>query len=82
MPYIETKPIHGSQRVIRGAKADELRKLYGFADGGFVELRCMLNHELEQLLCSFMDGVVVLTPDTLHRKIAERLQRQLERYKQ
>lgn len=82
MPYIETKPIHGSQRVIRGARADELRGQYGFADGEFVELRCMLNYELEQLLGSFIDGVVVLTPDILRHKIAERLQRQLERYKQ
>lgn len=80
MPYIETKPIHGSQRVIRGAKADELRRQYGFADGQFVELRCMINYELEQLLASFMDGVVVLTPDTLRNKIAERLEILLKTY--
>lgn len=81
-PYIDTKPLHNSQRHIKGAKAEVLREQYSLKDGEFVELRCMLNHELEQLLASFMDGVVVLSPDTLRNKIAERLKRQLERYKQ
>ena len=36
-PYIETKPLHGSQRIIRGARAEQLYKDYGFDDGHFVE---------------------------------------------
>lgn len=80
MPYISTKPIHGSQRIIRDAKAEELRQQYGFTDGEFVELQCMLNYELEQLIGSFMDSVVVLTPESLRNKHTERLEKVLKRY--
>lgn len=59
-PYIESKPIHGSQRVIR--KTDEFV---------YVQLDLQLNHELNALLISYFDGVEVLNPPDLRRKFKE-----------
>ncbi|MBQ8272660.1 MAG: WYL domain-containing protein [Tidjanibacter sp.] len=82
LPYIETKPIHGSQKIVKGGRADQLRAQYGFENGQFVELRCLINTELKQLLASFMDGVVVLTPATLHNEMRERFEKLARGYKQ
>lgn len=79
-PYIETKPLHGSQRIIKGARAEQLHKYYGFEDGHFVEISCIVNTELKQLIASFIDQVVVLTPTTLRNEMAERVEALLKRY--
>ena len=79
-PYIETKPLHGSQRIIRGTRADQLYKDYGFADGHFIEISRIINTELKQLIASFIDQVVVLTPTSLCNDMAERLDGLLKRY--
>lgn len=79
-PYIETKPLHGSQRAIRGSRAEQLHKEYGFSDGHFIELRCIVNTELKQLIASFIDQVVVLTPTSLRNEMAERVEALLKRY--
>lgn len=81
LPYIATKPIHGSQKILREDKAKLLRNEYGFADGQFVELRCLINTELKQLLASFMDGVVVLTPTSLRNEMKERFEKLAREYK-
>ena len=74
-PYVKTKPIHGSQREIKGERLVELREKYAKLRGGhFIELSCIVNYELEQLLMSFMDKVVVLSPVTLVKEVAERVQ--------
>jgi len=79
-PYIETKPIHGSQRIIRGSRADQLHKDYGFADGHFVEISCIVNTELKQLIASFIDQVVVLTPTSLRDEMMGRLESLIKKY--
>ena len=79
-PYIETKPLHGSQRIIRDARAEQLHKEYGFSDGHFVEISCIVNTELKQLIASFIDQVVVLTPTSLRNEMAERVGALLKRY--
>lgn len=79
-PYIETKPLHGSQRIIRGAQADQLHKDYGFDDGYFVEISCIINIELKQLIASFIDQVVVLTPMSLRAEMVDKLNGLLKRY--
>lgn len=81
MPYIETKPIHGSQKVVKGDRVEQLQQ-YGFENGQFVELRCLVNHELKQLLASFMDSVVVLTPTSLRNEMRERFENLARKYKQ
>lgn len=79
-PYVETKPLHGSQRHITGERACRLREEWGFEDGEFVEICCLVNHELRQLLGSFVDGVVVLTPAPLRKDMAERVTRLAKKY--
>ena len=80
LPYIATKPIHGSQKILKEDKAKQLREQHGFADGQFVELRCLINTELKQLLASFMDGVVVLTPTSLRNEMRERFEKLAKAY--
>lgn len=73
-PYIKTKPLHGSQREIKGKRLAELRERYAaLGEGHFIELNCIVNYELEQLLLSFMDKVVVLSPESLVEDIRQRI---------
>lgn len=47
-PYIKTKPLHGSQRVVKGDDDKSLREKYPVLQGGsFFRLQCILNYELE-----------------------------------
>ena len=75
-PYIATKPLHGSQREIKGERLAALQERYAaLGEGDFIELNCIVNYELEQLLMSFMNKVVVLSPESLVKEIAERVQK-------
>lgn len=81
MPYIQTKPLHGSQRVIKGARAEQLHKEYGINDGHFIEINCIVNTELKQLIASQMDDMMVLSPQTLCNAMFERIEQQWNKYK-
>ena len=73
-PYIKTKPIHGSQREIKGERLAALQERYAaLGEGIFIELNCIVNYELEQLLMSFMDKVVVLSPESLSESMYSRV---------
>lgn len=62
-PYIQTKPIHGSQKV-------KERK----EDGSVViSLDLIINWEFEQLIMGFGEHIVVLSPETLKEKIKTRI---------
>lgn len=56
-PYIESKPIHGSQKVKN--KTDH---------GIEIELDLQVNHELIALLFSYLDGVEIMEPAELRVK--------------
>lgn len=60
--YIETKPIHSSQRA-RWINNDTLE----------INLELMINFELEQLLLSYADSMVVLSPKSIRDSITNRL---------
>lgn len=68
-PYILTKPLHGSQRKI----SNDQRGLH-------IRIKVKLNYELEKLLMSFGDNLVVLGPLSLRKNIAERLSRAATAY--
>ena len=73
-PYIKTKPIHGSQREIKCERLAALQERYAaLGEGSFIELSCIVNYELEQLLMSFMDKIVVLSPESLVEDIRQRV---------
>ncbi len=60
-PYIKTKPMHGSQKVVTEAVA-----------GTTIRLDVKLNYELESLLLSFGEGVEVVKPSKLRSLLRER----------
>jgi predicted DNA-binding transcriptional regulator YafY len=69
-PYVITKPLHHSQRLIETTK-------YGSA---IIELRVHQNFELERLILGFGDAMQVIKPLSLKRRIMEKLQNGLEMY--
>lgn len=60
-PYIKTKPIHGSQKVISDSK-----------DCLIVQIEVIPNYELESLVLSFGSECEVLAPRTFRDRIVER----------
>jgi predicted DNA-binding transcriptional regulator YafY len=67
--YVETKPIHETQRSRR------------LPDGVLeVKLELLHNPELESVIMSFGENVRVVSPASLRDRIRERLKRALERY--
>lgn len=57
-PYIESKPIHGSQK-----------KKANLGDEIVIELDLQINYELIAVLFSFMDGIEVIEPEKLRNTI-------------
>lgn len=68
-PYIETKPIHGSQRVI-SRNTNCL----------IIELSVVLNYELESTILHFGDKLIVLEPKELKVKMMERINKMQIKY--
>ena len=80
-PYIETKPMHGSFKPIRGEKADHLRIEYPqLVDGHFFQLECVENYELIRELCSFGKELLVLSPKHIQDKVFERVSEHNKKY--
>jgi predicted DNA-binding transcriptional regulator YafY len=61
-PYVETKPLHGSQKT----KARN-------PDTTIVELNLIINYELENLLLGYIDKVRIVAPDHLREKMLARI---------
>lgn len=61
--YMETKPLHGSQRSA-WIDSETLE----------VKLELIINYELERLILSYADSVVVISPENLKKSIAARLE--------
>lgn len=70
-PYIQTKPIHGSQ------KQKQLGPSYTI-----ITLDLIPNYELESLLLSYGEGIEVISPMSLREKIKNRAELILLNYKQ
>ncbi len=68
-PYIETKPLHGTQRVVS-------------RDDGCTVIRIdvIINCELKQLLLSYGSDLTVVSPDPLKEEIQADLMKNLEKY--
>jgi predicted DNA-binding transcriptional regulator YafY len=81
LPYILTKPIHGSQRI---PGEDVQRQLHAgrpdLEGGTFVELNCVINTELKQNLFSFIDSVVVVSPLSLAAEMKEKITNLAKKY--
>jgi predicted DNA-binding transcriptional regulator YafY len=68
-PYVETKPLHHSQRVLERT-----------ANGIVVQLRVQHNYELEKEILGFGEGMIVLAPERLRVAIRQRLLAGLDAY--
>jgi predicted DNA-binding transcriptional regulator YafY len=69
-PYIETKPVHGSQKVVEHME-----------DGSVtIALEVHLNYELESLILGFGEGVEVLESAVLKKKISARVHEMTKKY--
>jgi predicted DNA-binding transcriptional regulator YafY len=67
--YIDTKPLHGTQRVIRH---DD--------DGVVIQIEVIINPELLQLLLSYGSSITVLEPQELQRTILEESEKISQKY--
>jgi predicted DNA-binding transcriptional regulator YafY len=68
-PYIQTKPLHGSQKV------KEEGKLYTL-----ITLDIIINYELESLILSFGDNIEVLQPASLRHAISKKIFASYKKY--
>ena len=74
--YVKTKPLHGSQRDVKGEEDKAVSERYPALQGGrFFRLQCILNYELEQLLMSKMNQLIVLEPATLKDSLINRIKK-------
>jgi len=69
-PYIESKPLHGSQKI--KSKTEEYT---------IIELDVQVNHELIALLFSYMDAVEIIEPTALREKFKTVSESIFKRYK-
>jgi len=68
-PYIRTKPLHGSQKV---KKRED--------DYTVIEIEVIPNYELESLILSYGEGLIILSPESLRQKIEKRINLLIEKY--
>jgi len=68
-PYVLTKPLHRSQELIE-------KDAYGIT----IALQVQHNFELEKAILGFGEGVKVLAPDRLRRRIKERINANIDLY--
>ncbi|MEX2484171.1 MAG: WYL domain-containing protein [Brumimicrobium sp.] len=68
-PYIESKPIHGSQKVINREN-----------DVTTIELEVYSNYELKSILLGFGDGIQVLSPLQFREKVQKIIKSLNEKY--
>jgi predicted DNA-binding transcriptional regulator YafY len=68
-PYIQTKPLHGSQKL------KEKKDSYSL-----IELELIPNFELESLILSFGEGIEIISPETLRERVKNRIQMTLNNY--
>jgi len=69
IPYIETKPLHGSQKIKERQKEVTL-----------ITLDIIPNFELESLILSFGEGLRLLEPSGIKAKIKERINKMKKLY--
>ena len=79
--YIITKPLHKSQKEVDEATAMLLKQKFPqLGSGHFIYLRCIDNYELRRELCSFFDGLIVLSPVSLKDAISKQIFSMNEKY--
>ena len=79
--YVATKPIHESQRNIRGEREKELREKYPtLCEGRFFSIDCIENYELIRELTSFGKDLIVLSPQSIVEQVQQRIMEMQNEY--
>ena len=80
--YVITKPIHGSQKIIRGEMDSQLRSTYpNLNDGKFLQIECRENYELIRELTSFGSDLLVLYPNSFSKVVINQVTELSNAYK-
>lgn len=78
--YVESKPLHGSQKIINAD--DDLRQQFPtLKNGRFFSIDCIANYELIRELSSFGRELIVLTPDDVRERVVGWFTGAVERYR-
>ena len=79
--YIANKPLHGSQKIIRGDELKKLKERYSYLkNGSFFKILCKENYELIRELTSFGADLIVVEPKEIISRLEDRLITTLEYY--
>ena len=79
--YIDTKPIHGSQRELKEDRSKEFRAKYPTLKCGKIfSISCIRNYELIRELCSYGSDVIVLSPEHIKKAVRSRIQAMVDSY--
>lgn len=79
--YVSTKPLHDSQRNIKGEWEAQLRTQYpSLENGRFFEIECKENYELIRELMSFGSALVVVSPSEIQNKVKIQIEEMKNRY--
>ena len=79
--YIVTKPIHESQKHLKGTSLDILLNKYSnLLSGAVFSIDCIPNYELIRELCSFGKELIVLEPSSIKDEIFNRISLMVEEY--
>ena len=81
--YVITKPIHGSQKIIRGEMDSQLRRDYPKLNNGkFFQIECRENYELIRELISFGQNLLVLYPNSISKVVINQVTELYNAYKE
>lgn len=79
--YVETKPIHGSQRRHGAEREAEIRHRYPtLHERAFFTIDCIPNYELIRELCSFGNHLFVLSPSSFQDEIFAHIKAMFDDY--
>ncbi|MBD5291238.1 MAG: WYL domain-containing protein [Bacteroides sp.] len=81
--YVITKPLHGSQKIIRGDMYSELRRTYPkLNNGNFFQIECRENYELLRELTSFGPNLLVIYPNSVSMLVINQVTELSNAYKE
>lgn len=80
--YVDTKPLHDSQKHYRGEHEAVMRSNYPSLIGGaFFSIDCKENYELIRELTSFGKELLVLSPTNIQNRIVQTISNAYDEYK-
>ena len=80
--YLDGKPIHASQKMLKKKNADEMRQKYCISEdgGNFFSINCIVNFELKREMASKFGERLVLEPESLRNEIIGDVKKMMDRY--